>query len=215
MSNFYRQKLLFEMDNPPETETEGRDVLDRFYTPEWASEALLDFLGNTFAGDVWDPCCGKDWGGRVFRRGYRVTSYLGTDIDPEATPVFWKRGAGILQDDLIPPIDFITADLSYFDADWIVTNPPYEVGSLTAADFVEKALRHPTASVAMLVTLRWLEACKDRRGIFQDDPPTDVLVIGRVQFIGSGKKSNNLPSVWCIWDRQKGVEGTHLHWRIP
>ena len=199
---------LFDLEEPDHIE--GRDPLDRYYTPEWATQALVDYLGERLVGDVWDPCCGKDWGGRVFRKAAGVNTYLGTDIDPAAVKGWWIKG---VRDELTGCHDFLHSHSiwGFLLSGWIITNPPYRVGNLTAADFVRRALHSGGRSVAMLLTLRWLEACEDRADLLIDNPPTDILIIGRVQFIGSGK-GNTLPSVWFVWDENRQGEPTRIQW---
>lgn len=190
---------LFDLEEPPETG--GRDPLDRYYTPEWATQALVDYLGSRFKGMIWDPCCGKDWGGRVMRAGKHVEGYYGTDIDPDATCGYGRPGTEALElfAERFGFMDWHLAE----HVDWIATNPPYRAGDLVASDFVRHALRYcGDTSVAMLLRLTWLEPCGDRVDILTDDPPTDVLILPRVNFIGA-PGSNPCTSVWVIWDRCK------------
>jgi len=187
---------LFDLEEPPETE--GRDPLDRYYTPEWATQALVDYLGERLSGGVWDPCCGKDWGGRVLRKAPEVEKFWGSDIDPDALCVhddeYGRREFSNTSR------DFMTTAFQ-FTPHWIVTNPPYRVGELTATDFVRRA-RGYGCSLAMLLRMTWLEPCADRVDILTDDTPTDVLILPRVNFIGA-PGSNPCTSVWVIWDRLK------------
>lgn len=168
-----------------------RDHLDRYYTPEWATQALVDYMGERLAGCVWDPCCGQDLGGRVIRKAPHVTAYAGTDIDPDACA---------------NPVDFF-GRVFVFNG-WVVTNPPYRVGDKTATDFVRHAL-NGSASVAMLLRLTWLEPCRDRVDILTNNPPTDVLILPRVHYIGA-PASNNCMSCWVIWDRNHA--GSRVSW---
>ena len=222
---------LFDLEEPEPTE--GRDPLDRYYTPEWATQALVDYLGYRLTGSVWDPCCGKDWGGRVIRKSPHVEGYLGTDIDPDAVGGGWSslawpnktresEGGLIPSKDPEPFGDFLKSfnrdpkvwigaigghdkdgcTDGFGSPDWIVTNPPYKTGSHTATDFVRHAL-NLGLSVAMLLRLTWLEPCADRVDILTEDPPTDVLILPRVNFIGA-PGSNPCTSAWLVWDRFKG-----------
>lgn len=199
---------LFDLEEPPQTE--GRDELDRYYTPEWATQALVDYLGDRLAGNVWDPCCGQDWGGRVIRKARGVKTYLGTDIDPSADIGLWRKG----EFEKLNPCDFLNEHSSWgfllSSAGWIVTNPPYKTGRVGASDFVRRALTG-NGSVAMLVRLTWLEPCADRVDILTNTPPSDVLILPRVNFIGS-PGSNPCTSAWVIWDRSRYFKGTSVHW---
>lgn len=195
---------LFDLEEPPATE--GRDELDRYYTPEWATQALVDYLGDRLAGGVWDPCCGKDWGGRVIRRTPHVGFYVGTDIDPDAETMLTHGDDSMCG---MAPRDFINTPSDWTGCtNWIVTNPPYRVGHFTATDFVRHALTS-RSSVAMLLRLTWLEPCAARVDILTEDPPTDVLILPRVNFIGA-PGSNPCTSAWVIWDRNN--QGSRISW---
>jgi len=202
---------LFDLEEPPHSE--GRDDLDRYYTPEWATQALVDYLGERLRGGVWDPCCGKDWGGRVIRKARGVKTYLGTDIDPSADIGFWRKG----EYEKLNPCDFLSKHSGWgfllSSSGWIVTNPPYRTGRFTATDFVRHAITGETStgrsSVAMLLRLTWLEPCADRVDILTEDPPTDVLILPRVNFIGA-PGSNPCTSAWVIWDRNN--KGSRISW---
>jgi methylase of polypeptide subunit release factors len=196
---------LFDLEEPEPTE--GRDPLDRYYTPEWATQALVDYLGERLVGDVWDPCCGKDWGGRVLRKASGVEKFWGSDIDPDAVCVHDdENGYREFSD---TSRDFMTTAFQ-FTPNWIITNPPYRSGELTATDFVRRA-RGYGCSVAMLLRLTWLEPCADRIDILIKNPPTDVLILPRVNFIGA-PGSNPCTSAWVIWDRFNRGHGTKTAW---
>lgn len=187
--------------HPPEGP--GRDTLDRYYTPPDATQALLDHLGPKLCGTIWEPCCGKDWIGQEARKHPTVDRYIGTDVDPESIRIHWTKGGSTFEPALL---DFIhSTPLAGFN--WIVSNFPYSIGKgafkKSAADFLRKALQiDPFASVAVLMRLSFLEPCKNREDIFANDPPTEIIILRRVHFIGA-KSQNNCTSAWLIWDRSK------------
>jgi hypothetical protein len=193
------QRPLFDLGLPT-WDGEGRDPLDRYYTPEWATQALLDYMGDRISGVVWEPCCGADMIGRVVRHHPGVTDVLRSDVDPDAA-------CNVRLDFLSgnPPRDF----------DWLITNPPYVIPyngrTATASDFVRRALQYSCGGVAMLLRLSWLEPCQEREDIFRKSPPTDVLILPRVQFINA-PGSNNMTSVWVIWDHARKGETTTMRW---
>ena len=199
---------LFGIGTPEQTPDGVRDPLDRYYTPEWATQALVDYLGGRLAGGVWEPCVGKDWIGRVIRRSPLVTSWHGTDIDPDASILHWDEYGS---SEISATRDFMHTVPNWPDLAWIVTNPPYKVGDLTATDFVRRALQFSQGgvNVAMLLRLTWLEPCADRSDILANDPPTDVLILPRVHFINA-PSSNNCTSAWVIWDRNR--PGSRVRW---
>ena len=190
---------------------EKRDDLDRYYTPEWATRLLVDYLGGDLAGSVWEPACGADWIGRVLRMHSGINRYLGTDIDPDAIAGRWDRGYS----ELVRwwgPFDFLNDSSSPgCKANWIVTNPPYNTPTGTATDFVRKAIEYRSEgnvqNIAMLLRLSWMEPCDERKDIWSQTPPSDVLVLPRVHYVGAGN-SNSQTSAWFIW-RRNGV-GTRL-----
>jgi hypothetical protein len=140
-----------------------------------------------------------------------VTDVLRSDVDPDAA-------CNVRLDFLSgnPPRDF----------DWLITNPPYVIpyngGTATASDFARKALEYQAdrsshspecpCGVAMLLRLSWLEPCQEREDIFRKSPPTDVLILPRVQFIHA-PGSNNMTSAWVVWDPARKGQQT-VRWAV-
>lgn len=215
---------LFDL-GPPQWDGDGRDPLDRYYTPEWATEELIKYLGSRLFGSVWEPCCGADMIGRAVREHGPVSHYLGTDVDPKATTIEMRRnddGVWEMENFDFSPVDFLNdvhpGDLSLTSLDtydWIVSNPPYTIpyknGKATAADFVEQALMY-RCRVAMLLRLTWLEPTLDREELFRENPPTDVLILRRVQYLNSGSQ-NMCTSAWVIWDPAREGQQT-VRWAV-
>lgn len=206
----------------PQWGGEGRDPLDRHYTPEWATEELVKYMGARIHGAVWEPCCGADMIGRVLRAQTGINAYLGTDVDPEARSGFWERAAidGIerWREAKKAPLDFLQWESLPSGITWIISNPPYTIaysahanGKATALDFVDKALSFGVG-IAMLLRLTWLEPCKERIDFFRNTPPTDVLILRRVNFLNSDVK-NMCTSAWVIWDPARRGQQT-VRWAI-
>lgn len=190
-----------------------RDEFDRYYTPEWATEMLVDYLGEDLQGGVWEPAVGMDWIGRIVRRAPEVWRFLGTDLDPGADVGQWERfGDGWRRGGVSSGLNFLTLQppVDYFD--WIITNPPYDTEHASAAQFVYRALElrsiRRVKHFAMLLRIGWLEPCADRMAIFQENPPSEVLVLPRVHYVG-GAKQNNQTSAWFIW-RSGAPKSTEL-----
>lgn len=179
-----------------------RDRLDRYYTPSWATQLLLERLRRldawTHDAVVAEPCYGQGHLGDVFEsEGHEV---IGGDIDPEAP---------------CPQVD-ATADEAldrYGDADWVVTNPPYAADSGSCTEVVRSLLRLELPMV-VLTRITWLEPCEknDSRGeLFEGtllaDPgedipgaPDEIIVLPRVDFEGPAAGSDNpATSVWVLW----------------
>lgn len=165
-------------------EAKGAHLWDRA-SEEWYQEpgdcttALLSV--ERFRGIVWDPACG---GGNVVKAVHasgRVT--YGTDIvdrgcDPDN--VLWRG----LRDFLGWPVD-------RFDADNIVTNPPFGRGLLTEA-FIRHAMSAPLiAKAAFFVDLKFLASTKRATGLFRELPPSRIWIASndnsRVDSGGDGR----------------------------
>lgn len=199
---------------PVQWDGDGRDPLDRYYTPESATEELLKYMGARISGVVWEPCCGADMIGRVVRKHPGIKRVVLTDVDPDSA-----REAHF---DFIGPYwvnDFQglpgSPEWASVDFDWILSNFPYSIpydnGTATATDFTRRALEMD-CGLAALYRLSWLEPCKEREDIFRDYPPTDVLILPRVHYINA-PGSNNMTSAWVIWDPAKRGEQT-VRWAV-
>lgn len=205
---------------PPQWDGDGRDPLDRYYTPEWATEELVKYMGGRIHGEVWEPCCGADMIGRVLRRSCDdVHAYLGTDVDSGADTGLWLRSRSGWHKSEGPIAHDMLGERTheYFDA--IITNPPYTIpyknGKATAADFARRALEYQGrlgCLVAMLLRLTWLEPTQEREDLFREHPPTDVLILRRVQFIRSDIQ-NMCTSAWIIWDPAREGQQT-VRWAV-
>lgn len=187
-----------------------KDPLDRYYTPAWVTEILVEHWPfPEWVDTVWEPCVGQ---GHildvVFNNCEHVNVGFATDADPEA------NGA---QHDFLRQTCYDTEYLKvmggYMGAKrlCIVTNPPYTIPGATAADFVRRALEY-TPYVAMLLRLSWLEACEDRKSIFAEQPPAEVWILPRVKFEGPNTNggSPSSTSAWFIW--KPGATETKLTW---
>lgn len=178
-----------------------RDKRDRYFTPRWATLALLDYLGDRLAGLVWEPCAGQCHIVDVLRE--RDHHVLATDITP------YPSLDGVhdflhLERGYAPPAVSMDGTVTVNAPHWIVTNPPYTTDQCTATDIVRHALELATVGVAMLLRLSWLEPCDDRVDLLMTDPPTDYIILPRVNYIGA-PSGNNQTSVWCVWDRRRNV----------
>ena len=166
----------------------------------------MRFLGSTLGGLIWEPCAGQCHIVDVLREAGH--SVLATDITPHES----LDGVHNFLDMVPNPINWTPTGSRFVDQPhWIITNPPYSTELCTATDIIRHALTEfPLSHVAMLVRLAWLEPCDERADILLNDPPTDVLVLPRVNYIGA-PSSNNQTSVWVIWFRgaNHGVALTH------
>ena len=180
--------MTFELKAP----TAQRDALDRYYTPQWVTEALLEHVHVT--GFVLEPCAGMGGIADVLER--RGRPVIRCDIDPTASVE--NRVHDFLSDPYVGGFK-----MKYAAPSWIITNPPYVTpDKRKASDFVRRALGI-APRVAMLLRLSWLEPCADRADIFKDTPPSRLIILPRIAFKGPGGKGNRTDSVtsaWIVWD---------------
>lgn len=153
---------------------------DFYPTPNWVTEALLDY--ETFEGSVWEPACGDGEMSKVL-----TTSGLYVDSSD-----LYDRGFGEVG------IDFLTLSIK---VDNIVTNPPY----VLAEKFILHALACSERKVAMLLRLAFLESAGRFNGLFLNNAPSRVLVFSErvtmypkdVPQTGGGTTAY----AWMIWDK--------------
>lgn len=154
---------------------------DRYLTPPMATQALVDAYPEICGELLIDPCCGD---GRMATQLFdRFSRFVGNDIDAseaadyslDATqPETWnlwkcRHGRG-----------------------FIVTNPPFN----RASDIAWQALQHGNA-LALLLRITWLEPVADRQWLARQ-PPTAMLVLPRIDFIGAGQ-TDGATCAWMIW----------------
>jgi hypothetical protein len=174
--------------------------LDNFFTPPWATRALIQrVIGDNWgASSVWEPACGEGHIAEVLRE------YFGR---VEATDIHdYGYGEG--------GIDFLTWEPGFALADWIITNPPF--GDKAEA-FVLRALKLATVGVAMFVRLQWLEGIGRYRRIFRDHPPTLIAFFTERVNLCKGRWDPNGSTatayIWLIW--VKGMTSHASFWIPP
>jgi len=165
---------------------------DKYYTPSWCTETLLDV--ETFDGGVWDPAAGA---GHILdacvTMGIKGPLH-GTDIAPDSPS--------------IKEADFLKVP---FANSWpnIVTNPPYGAGGRLAVKFIEQALRLTQShggKVAMLLRVDF-DSANGRRHIFADHPAfaAKYTLTRRIRWANlvqsdAGPTENH---AWLVWDWRK------------
>ncbi|HLS02619.1 MAG TPA: hypothetical protein VK054_11680 [Beutenbergiaceae bacterium] len=173
----------------PDVAADTADPLDRHYTPEWMTEALLEALGPYALRDatILEPCAGEGHIARVLERhGHHVTCH---DINPEV--------CGAHRDRYIHERDFLTYNPHPPDCwDWIITNPPY--GDGLPAIFLRRAIAMAQKGVAFLVWSSFLEGCDDRIDLLRSRDLRQIIHLPRGNFITPGKRHTG-PSKWPVW----------------
>lgn len=165
---------------------------DRYYTPAWCIDALLQV--ESFVGIVYDPCAGA--GNIIDALRAADIDALGFDIEPDGPEV-----GG--------PIDFTTHDAPMPNA---ITNPPYGKQGRLAVTFIEKALALTWGSrgkVAMLLRVDF-DSANGRRPIFEDHPAFSAkyTLTRRIRWTNlpqtaAGPTENHAWFVWN-WARRPG-----------
>lgn len=166
-----------------------RKALDRYETPEWATEALLPHLPAMRGCKVWEPAAGSGKMAAVLARRSEVWS---SDIhgNDNAFEHDFLRHETLGRH----PVEIATA---------IITNPPYEL----ATEFCEQALRlmQPYGIVAMLLRTDFDHA-KSRAHLFRDCPAfaKKLVLMKRIAWFveanGKPKASPSFNHAWYIWD---------------
>lgn len=192
---------------PPGERNDG----DAYFTPHFATRALIDYLGGFEPGHgrlvgrdgspvrIWEPCAGAGHIRDQLVRAIPSADVVASDVYP--------RAPGIFTADFLGSLDFLAKAFGRFD--WIVTNTPYTLddpkhGKVTAADFVRRALE-VCDRVAVLLRVAWLEPANDRFALYLDEPPTDYVVLPRVNYIGA-PDGNNQTSIWYVFDKLARLE---------
>ena len=171
---------------------EPPDSLDYFPTPPWATRALIKIaldgngLGPRPNALVWEPACGEGHIAEVLRE---------YPLDVVASDIF-DYG----YNDHV--VDFLTCDHinRQEDADWIITNPPFNEKS---EPFVLKAIDLAKVGVAMFVRLQWLETVGRYEHIFSIHPPTLIAFFAERVNLCKGrwepKGGTATAYLWLIW----------------
>lgn len=179
-----------------------RDPLDFYVEESFASRAL--FRAEAFDGEVWDPACGQ---GNIVREalGAGLTVH-GTDIK-RRTRESWFCGE----------YDFL--ETKWLLASNIVTNPPFFRARGTE-DFIRHALSLKPRKLAVFASLPFLASQRRSGGLFQELPPTRVLILGRRPSCPSGAwlAEGNEPGggaedwMWVVYHPNTPSVPTQIRW---
>jgi hypothetical protein len=169
------------------------DGPDFYYTPAWATHALIE--NEAFEGDIWEPACGDGAMSRV----------LALTGNPVISSDLYDRGYGE------GGHDFLTSTRM---CDNIVTNPPYN----SAEGFVRSGLRNARRKFALLLRLAFLEGVGRYGSIFGSTPPSRIWQFSeRITFYPRGaaqKGSGTTAYAWFVWDKD-APDHTEVRWLRP
>ena len=180
--------------------TEGKQSLDDFPTPLWATRALIEHVigkDNVVGQSCLEPACGRG------HMAVALCEYFGEVI---AQDIF-EYGYGSVA-------DFQEAKYADNSFDWVISNPPFRL----AEDFISRSLSIARVGVAMLVRTVFIESVGRHERLFKPFPPAKVaqftervpMVKGRVD----KKASTATGYAWVVWEKSNQLD-TALVWIPP
>lgn len=173
------QPLLIDLGQPKRKPSKRREQ-DTYFTPDWATQALLKAYPELRGAILLDPCCGD---GRMLRAlAPRFAEAVGNDI-AAANGSDWY-GFDAAKDDLY----------RWAGADVIVTNPPFNLCGEIAWQCVRPD--RPVRIVALLLRCTFLEPCAGREWLTRR-PPTAILCLPRISFTQGD--TDSAPCWWFLW----------------
>ena len=161
-----------------------KNIKDFYPTPPWATRALFESGFKLHRRElVWEPSAGLGHMVRTMEEYHPSDKIIATDIQSS------------------PSLDFLTADNTY-GADWIITNPPFNIIN----DYVLHALEVTNRGVAMFVRYPFLETQGRYQTIFKHYKPAKIYQFYERVRLCPDRVSRKGPSavvyVWVIWDSQ-------------
>lgn len=168
----------------------GRDALDRYYTPPHLVDLLLDRL-DVEPGHALEPFVGRaaSIAGRLADHGHFVET---CDVDPGAPAQ--RHADSFLFDWRAALPDGV---------DYVVTNPPFTLGSgptaSTAADAVRTFRPLARRAAAFLMRLTFFEPFSDRVDLLASDPPHSAIILPRARFRSDKTGTDSVGVAWFVW----------------
>lgn len=168
---------------------------ERYFTPEWVTEALLN--EERFYGTSWDSAAGEGHIVKVFL-GVGLSYMVGSDIEPGID----GKSRDFFSDD--------TYMWSHFcGVTNVVTNPPFGHGGRLGMQFIERALQvteRRAGKVAMLLPLTF-DAGKTRQHVFGKcgTYAGKYVLTTRIRWANlEQKKAGPMENhAWYLWDHRR------------
>ncbi len=153
------------------------------------NKALEDGAIDLPAGSIWEPACGNGNIMEVVKEYFPLCSWRSTDL------IYRGYGKG--------EIDFLKSD---FNADLIITNPPFSLIN----EFIKKGIELSNHYVIYLAKIQTLETV-ERKSILKNSPLKYIYVHSSRQatwkngepLAPNGKKwATTMCLAWFIWDKE-------------
>jgi len=158
---------------------------DKYYTPRWCIELLIERIDFTKVNTFLEPCKGDG----------RILEYIPKDV----VSSWYELDYG--EDYFISPLQ-----PNYWDL--IITNPPFS----KSIEFLDRSLLQ-AKTVCYLQRLNWLGS-KTRKDFWNANTPDKIFVLAqRPQFMkemGLKSGSDSTEYAWFIWDKLNIVKGKHI-----
>lgn len=170
---------------------EAHDSLDFFPTPLWATRALIE---HVIIGNGWGRYQIEDM------TAWEPAAAIGSMVKPLQESFAAVHASDVHDYGMGYEVrDFLFPGGTDPRADWIVTNPPFRLGS----EFVLKALAMAREGVAMLVRTAFLEGGERYRTLYQPHLPLIVApFVERVPMVKGrldAKASTATSYAWIVW----------------
>lgn len=174
----------FHLERPEAAPPKGkrRRELDRYYTPTWATEALILKCEGLRGERILDPSSGDGRMSKRFIQAGRFSECLLNDADNDVTADTHLDATQSDSWDRWNP----------FGATWCISNLPFNVAPRIAWNALERGY-----NAAFLLRITFLEPVESRRWLI-DRPPAAIIVLSRCSFDGSGQ-TDSTTCAWHIW----------------
>jgi len=181
---------------------EPHDSLDYFPTPPWATRALCEHVLRSLLDKehvVLEPACGQGHMANVLKE--YSNNVVSSDVH--------DYGYGDVADFLFPTYE------PPEKVDWIITNPPFNLGE----QFIDKALEIAINGVAVLVRSSFIETIGRYERLFRDRRPSRFAQFSERVPMFKGcldpKGTTATSYCWIVWGHDIATFDTQLRWIPP
>jgi len=181
--------------------TEGKNSLDDFPTPPWATRALIEHAisakDTLHSMTCLEPACGRG------HMSVTLAEYFHEVTSSDA----FDYSFGQVQ-------DFLKTKHRDDSFDWVITNPPFKL----AEEFIIRSMKIARHGVAMLTRTVFIESVGRYERLFKRNPPSVFsqftervpMVKGRID----KKASTATGYAWIVWEKDR-LGSPQLGWIPP